>query len=264
MLRRAIVAKQQRKKTPASASSPVPKLTLYEQVAEKIKSDFIVGRPAGERLPSELHLTERYGVSRVTLRLATDILSRQGKIVRRQGKGTFVSTRQTQINLGQRFRDSLVQDGLKVDIRVLFEKITTPPSDVASQFDSAEKKIIQTRRLVLLDARPVAVMETFTSQKAMERADSFYPLDPDSKFPQLILKQCDYSVWAEPAGSGRATLLGVSPSTVLLLCLRTGFLENAVAEIGIVAMLPDVGKFVVNGHHLGSHDIDIGLRSAMA
>ncbi|HEX4705569.1 MAG TPA: GntR family transcriptional regulator, partial [Pseudonocardiaceae bacterium] len=45
----------------------------------------------GTMLPSERDLAERYGVSRLTLRQAVGELVLEGRLVRRQGSGTFVS-----------------------------------------------------------------------------------------------------------------------------------------------------------------------------
>ena len=56
---------------------------LSEQVAEKIK-DYIVDHAlrAGDRLPTEFQLAERFGVSRVSIREATKALGFLG-IIRR-------------------------------------------------------------------------------------------------------------------------------------------------------------------------------------
>jgi hypothetical protein len=45
----------------------------------------------GTMLPSERDLAQRYGVSRLTLRQAVGELVLEGRLVRRQGSGTFVS-----------------------------------------------------------------------------------------------------------------------------------------------------------------------------
>lgn len=48
--------------------------------------------PPGELLPGEIALSEKYGVSRNTLRQALAILSEDGMIIKSQGKGTIVAS----------------------------------------------------------------------------------------------------------------------------------------------------------------------------
>src|SRR5690242_20077656 len=75
--------------TALSRSSPEP---LHRQLAERL-ADSIRSRAfkPGERLPSESELAQRYGVSRITLRQAVGALVQQQLVVRKQGKGTFVT-----------------------------------------------------------------------------------------------------------------------------------------------------------------------------
>ena len=58
----------------------------------------------GDKLPSEQALMEHYCVSRRTVRTAVDELRGQGCLVRKQGKGTFVS-RPKQMCIRDRFID---------------------------------------------------------------------------------------------------------------------------------------------------------------
>lgn len=68
---------------------PVP---LYEQVKQFITQGIRAGEwGAGGRLPSEIDLVERLGVSRMTVHRALRELMASGVIVRLQGVGTFVS-----------------------------------------------------------------------------------------------------------------------------------------------------------------------------
>lgn len=60
---------------------------LCDMLREKIRSDMA----PGDALPSERQLSERYGLSRTTVRLALAQLEAAGLVVRRHGKGTFVS-----------------------------------------------------------------------------------------------------------------------------------------------------------------------------
>lgn len=68
---------------------------LWRQVADDIAALIRSGRlPADSRLPTELELAERYGVSRPTIRSALDFLRRQGLVTVIHGRGTFVSPSQ--------------------------------------------------------------------------------------------------------------------------------------------------------------------------
>lgn len=65
---------------------------VYLDVYNSLYKDITNGNyPAGERLPGETALSQKYGVSRNTLRQALAILQEDGMIIKSQGKGTIVS-----------------------------------------------------------------------------------------------------------------------------------------------------------------------------
>jgi DNA-binding GntR family transcriptional regulator len=66
--------------------SPVP---LFEQLGALLRTEIDAGR-IGPRVPSELTLTQRYGVSRGTAHRAVMILVDAGYVRISRGKGTFV------------------------------------------------------------------------------------------------------------------------------------------------------------------------------
>jgi len=66
--------------------SPVP---LFEQLAAVLKAGIDAGE-IGPRLPSELTLTQRYGISRGTAHRAVMILVEAGYARISRGRGTFV------------------------------------------------------------------------------------------------------------------------------------------------------------------------------
>ena len=67
---------------------PVP---LHHQVYVDLKAALDSGEHAvGERLPPERELARLYGCSLITIRRALDELSREGRLGRQQGRGTFV------------------------------------------------------------------------------------------------------------------------------------------------------------------------------
>ena len=67
-------------------------IPLYQQLMEDIKAALTEGKYApDEKIPSESELSELYHVSRITVRRAVEELCSEGYLVKKQGKGTYVS-----------------------------------------------------------------------------------------------------------------------------------------------------------------------------
>lgn len=64
----------------------------YEQIADWVKHEIETGHfTRGDRLPSENELTERFEVSRQTVRRALEVLEKDGLAEGRRGSGTYVT-----------------------------------------------------------------------------------------------------------------------------------------------------------------------------
>lgn len=63
----------------------------YQQIADDIRQRILDGAlRAGDRLPTEVDLMAEYGVSRIVVRGAVELLSNEGLVKKEQGRGTFV------------------------------------------------------------------------------------------------------------------------------------------------------------------------------
>ena len=72
-----------------SRSSPE---ALYRQLAWHLEAEILSGRlKPGDRIDSESQLSDRFAISRITVRQAIEELVRKQIVVRKQGKGTFVT-----------------------------------------------------------------------------------------------------------------------------------------------------------------------------
>ncbi|MZE72123.1 winged helix-turn-helix domain-containing protein, partial [Streptomyces sp. SID5789] len=88
--------------------SPLPRglldadaLPLYAQVAARLMDDITAGGSrAGDRLPSERVLAERYAVSRVTMRSALADLADRGVIESSPARGWFLTSTGTSTGAG--------------------------------------------------------------------------------------------------------------------------------------------------------------------
>jgi GntR family transcriptional regulator len=143
-------------------SSPEP---LHRQLATLLESAIRSGvlKP-GDRLPSEAALTKRYGVSRITLRQAVGALVEKQILVRKQGKGTFVTRPTVQHDLRRLhgLLGSLFSQAEGATAQLLRYELRRPPADIADLFRLPDDaKALALARLYLIDGRPVAVTDTW-------------------------------------------------------------------------------------------------------
>lgn len=80
-------------------------VSLWRQIAREIEDDIRrqTFRP-GERLPTEMDLTRRFGVNRHTVRRALAALAEEGVVRAEQGRGTFVQEGVIDYRIGRRTR----------------------------------------------------------------------------------------------------------------------------------------------------------------
>src|SRR6516164_6638864 len=84
-----------RRGQPAPAANPeLPRLerpsSLTSQVEHLLREAIAAGRFPGGRLPTEVELAEQLGVSRETVRLAAEVLQREGLLFKVRRRGTFI------------------------------------------------------------------------------------------------------------------------------------------------------------------------------
>lgn len=73
--------------------APIP---LYHQIFVTLRDDILAGRYApGSALPTELEISARYAVSRITAKRALDEVAARGLVKRERGRGTIVVGRPT-------------------------------------------------------------------------------------------------------------------------------------------------------------------------
>ncbi len=150
---------------------------LYAQVSETLRS-FVLqdGYAAGDRLPSEIELSRRLGISRPTLREALHQLEEEGVIVRRHGVGTFVAAAQPVIDAGLEVLESLEQmanrSGLRVQMgeTIIAERILTPDEAQAMALNAPEPAVC-VRRVILAEGKPVAHLTDVLPQRFLRQGD---------------------------------------------------------------------------------------------
>lgn len=134
---------------------------LYLQIRDALQGQIESGAYAdGARLPSERDLAEAFGVSRMTARQAIQLLTQEGLISTRIGKGTFVQHRafaQTLHDLTS-FSDDMRKVGVHSSSRVLRAEVGAADVDTAAHLDlAAGDEIVRLDRVRLADGLPIAL-----------------------------------------------------------------------------------------------------------
>lgn len=94
-------------------------LPLYKQIYETLRREIADGKyVAGDMLPSENAMCAEYGATRPTVHKALDLLTAEGFIVRRQGKGSIVKGAPKSIGILslQSTTSAMSDDGLRTEI----------------------------------------------------------------------------------------------------------------------------------------------------
>ena len=133
---------------------------LYEQVRARLTEAISAGRwRAGESIPSEADLAASFGVAIGTIRKAVDALVAEQALVRRQGKGTFV-TQHDGSRLMFHFFHIVGRDGSKAypEVRMLaFSRARASVQEAEALAIARDDKVIRIRNLLSLDGRPSIV-----------------------------------------------------------------------------------------------------------
>ena len=111
---------------------PVP---LHHQVYLDLRSALDSGEhKVGERLPPERELATLYGCSLITVRRALDELSREGRLERRQGRGTFVLAPRLDVGVADSlsFTEEMQRRGLDAETRLIAARPEAASETVAA------------------------------------------------------------------------------------------------------------------------------------
>jgi GntR family transcriptional regulator len=145
-----------------SRASPEP---LYRQLADRLEREIASGRlKPGDRIESEGLLAERFQVSRITVRQAVEKLVKQHKLLRKQGKGTFVTSPPVRHDLRRLHGlfGSLFSQADGASAKLLLYELQIPPDDTATAMKlRAGKPALALDRLYLIKGKPVALVQAW-------------------------------------------------------------------------------------------------------
>ncbi len=199
---------------------------LYQQIKTLMTLRLQAGewRP-GEAVPSEQELAARFKVSQGTVRKAVDELAAENLLVRRQGKGTFVSTHAEQ-NVQYRFLRLMPNDGPVVGAQRRFIdcRRLRAPADVARSLGlKSGDAVVNVRRVLSFEAAPTvlddiwlpgAMFKGLTAERLADYKGPMYGLF-EAEFGVRMIR-AEEQIRAVSADVASAALLGLAAGAPLL------------------------------------------------
>ncbi len=209
-------------------AGPVP---LHHQVYLDLRLALDSGEwLPGDRLPPERELAERYGCSLITVRRALTELTREHRLERTRGRGTFVIRPPIELELDgeMSFTDEMQVRGHDPETRVIVARLETADPAVADALGlPADAPVIYLERLRLADAEPLLLEEVYLPAGRFEGlleldlgSNSLYDLLL-TRFRTRVVRARE---WLEPIALPRreAGLLGVATGRPALLIEGVG------------------------------------------
>jgi GntR family transcriptional regulator len=226
---------------------------LYMQIKSVLTESLIAGEwKPGESLPSEMQLADRYGVSQGTVRKAIDALAKENIVIRRQGKGTFVSTHKEEKSK-LRFLRLTSADGSKelLENKLLECNRIKVNSDIHKLTGlKMGTTVIEIKRLLTFSQRPVILdyiiieakhFRGLNAAKINENNGSLYSMY--ETLYNLPMVGADEKLTAVMASAEEAKLLNITPGYPLLR------IERIAHTYGERPIEWRVGLCVTDEHH---------------
>jgi GntR family transcriptional regulator len=153
-------------------------LPLYYRVREAIRERIAAGdwKP-GDLIPAESRLLQSFGVSRATIRQALTELVREGLLVRKQGRGSFVAVRKIAEPLPRlaSFSEEMRREGLVPSTRNIKVEVVQAPGRVAHALQvPATDTFLRLARVRCADGRPIVLL--------VSHLPTDLGIDPDEDF----------------------------------------------------------------------------------
>ncbi|MGG3469488.1 GntR family transcriptional regulator [Neobacillus pocheonensis] len=178
-------------------------IPLYVQLKESIRGSIVNGElKFGDKIPTELELSEEYKISRITVRKAIEELVEEGYLVKRQGKGTFVNKRKIERKIVHflGFSDACKANGMKASSKVIKKEIIQPTSMDKKMLQLEDgDAVIYIQRVRYANDSPIMIENNYFSYK------TYHSLLNESLKGSLY-NLLEEKLGIKPAGSGELSI----------------------------------------------------------
>lgn len=198
----------------------------YQSVANELRAE-LASAHVGDLLPSEAELGLRFGVSRVTVRRALELLRDERLVESQQGRGWLVARTPLRQPLGQfaTIEAQLEALGVRSERRVVDSRVRPATGRVREVLGEGE--VLEVVRLNLTDGIPFAKVTVWVASGVARgltveelESSSFYELLARTHRLPRPLERATQTITATVIQGEDARLLGVGSGSVGLACER--------------------------------------------
>jgi GntR family transcriptional regulator len=206
----------------------------HVQVREYVRALVAEAAP-GSAAPSERELVARFGVARMTVRQALDVLVTEGLLERVPGRGTFVAHPRRRVGRLSSYTEDMKLRGLLPESQTLVARREQAGPGVARALDiSAGDAVIHWKRLRRADQQIICIEDAYLNEILLPGFLQA-PL-PASLYDELAARGlrptwAEDTVTADVATPDEADLLGVPAGSAVLRQTRRALAGDAVVEV---------------------------------
>ncbi len=210
-------------------------VAMHRQLAQQLREAIARGvyKP-GARIPTEPELIERYAVSRITARQAVNHLAREGLVIRKQGKGTFVAGPVVRHDLHELrgIYEELVAQGLNPKTELIEFAEVVPPPRVAERLGGVDGRLPAWKRLYRLEGQPFALSWVHLNPGAATVTRAQAAAHPTYSVLESLLglriERADIAIRYQRAGRDVRRLLGVPAGAPMMVLERVSFSADGI------------------------------------
>ncbi len=194
----------------------------YHEIAKVLRGQVQSGGfTAGRLLPSESALSDEFGVSRVTIRRALDVLRDEGLVSARQGFGWFVTGNPVTQALAQlgTIEEQMAANGMRSERRII-EFAFEPASRAVAKILNTDQ-VLRVKRVNTADSEPFAVVTVwcpFELGQHLSRRD--VEQSPFYELLNVALRGATQTIGADSATVEESKLLEIPAGSPVLRCER--------------------------------------------
>lgn len=153
-------------------------VALWRQISNTLRDEIRNGvYEPGSRLPTEMELSQRFGVNRHTLRRAVSSLQDEGLIRIEQGRGTFIQENVVDYRIDQRtrFSERISKLGRHAEGRLIKYFQCRPSAEVAEALEiDGLKAVLALTVLRKVDGRPIYLTTHYLPADRFSGIDDAY------------------------------------------------------------------------------------------